>query len=54
MKYKIPFRQIYCETLSGWLHEVLWCFVVIPLFQSDIEQARAARVQAAAPGTGEA
>lgn len=31
MKYKIPFRPIYTETLRQWLAEVILCFVVYKL-----------------------
>lgn len=30
--YKIPFRQVYCESLIGWLKEMAWIFFVIKLF----------------------
>lgn len=26
--YKVPFRQVYCETLRGWLAEVILCHIV--------------------------
>lgn len=32
MKYKIPFRLIYTETLCQWLAEVILCFVVYKLW----------------------
>lgn len=35
--YKVPFRQIYCDSLLGWIREVVWCFVVMKLFRSDID-----------------
>ena len=29
--YKVPGRQVYCETLRQWLAEVVLCFVVYKL-----------------------
>lgn len=26
--YKVPFRQVYCETIGGWLASVWQCHVV--------------------------
>ena len=31
MKYKVPFRMVYTETLRQWLAEVILCFVVYKL-----------------------
>jgi hypothetical protein len=35
--YKVPGRSIVCDTIGGWIQEVLWCYVVMKLFKSDIE-----------------
>lgn len=32
MKYKIPFRSIYTETVFQWMLEIVWCFIVLKLF----------------------
>ena len=29
--YKVPFRQVYCETIRLWLAAVIRCFVVYKL-----------------------
>lgn len=36
--YKIPGRDIYCETLGGWFKEMLWVYVVRVFFRFDIEK----------------
>ena len=30
--FKVPFRQVYCDTFIGWLKAILWCHVVIRVF----------------------
>jgi hypothetical protein len=35
--YKVPGRSIYCDTLLGWVQEVIWCYVVMKLFKMDID-----------------
>lgn len=30
--YKVPFRSIYCDTISNWVSEIFWCFVVIKIY----------------------
>ena len=35
--YKIPGRQIYCDTIGGWIREMLWVYVVMKVFRSDID-----------------
>ena len=35
--YKIPFRSIYCDTIGGWIKEMIWVFIVMKIFKSDIE-----------------
>lgn len=37
MPYKIPGRSISCDTLRGWIQEMLWCYVVMKIFHKDIE-----------------
>lgn len=32
MKYKVPFRMVYCDTLVDWIRYTLWCHVVIKLW----------------------
>ena len=29
--YKVPFRQVYCETLRVWAASVIYCHVVLRL-----------------------
>jgi len=36
--YKIPRRQIYCDTFGAWVKEMLWVYIVIKFFKHDIEQ----------------
>ena len=35
--YKIPGRSIVCDTLGGWIHEMLWVYVVMKLFRKDLD-----------------
>lgn len=37
-RFKVPRRQVYCDTLQDWVHAVLWCHVVLRYFQRDLEQ----------------
>ena len=30
--YRVPFRQVYCDTIGSWLKETIWCHLVIKLF----------------------
>lgn len=30
--YKVPFRSIYCDTISSWVLEIFWCFVVLKIY----------------------
>lgn len=30
--WKVPFRQVYCDTFAGWLKSLLWIFVVMKVF----------------------
>lgn len=36
-KYKVPFRQVYCETLSLWLKETVWCHLVLRVFPHALD-----------------
>lgn len=38
--YKIPFRLVYCDTLGSWIKEMIWVFVIIKVFKSDIDAMR--------------
>jgi hypothetical protein len=38
MYYKIPFRQIYCETIRSWIREFVWVFVIYRLYGDYIHQ----------------
>lgn len=29
--YKVPFRQVYCETIRGWIAETIYCHVVLKI-----------------------
>ena len=35
--YKVPGRMIVCDTIGGWIHEVLWVYVVMKLFDKDLQ-----------------
>ena len=35
--YKVPGRMIYCDTIGAWFQEILWCYVVMKVFRTDIE-----------------
>jgi hypothetical protein len=34
--YKIPGRMIVCDTIGGWLKEMLWIYVIMKIFVEDI------------------
>jgi hypothetical protein len=34
---KVPFRQVYCDSVGSWLKAVLWCHVVIKVFPFVID-----------------
>lgn len=38
--YKVPFRDIYCDTLRSWIQETIWCHVILKVFKSDIDSYR--------------
>lgn len=35
--YKIPGRSIVCDTPLAWLKEMIWVYVVMKVFSSDID-----------------
>lgn len=35
--YKIPGRAIYCDTFLSWLQEMVWVYIVLKIFRSDID-----------------
>ncbi len=35
--YKVPRRDIYCNTILQWLLETTWCFVVIKVFPGAVD-----------------
>ena len=35
--YKIPGRQVYCESIAIWFRELAWIFIVQKLFAQDID-----------------
>lgn len=37
--YRIPRRSIYCETLGGWVREMVWVFFVIKIFPHCVDLA---------------
>lgn len=46
--YKIPGRSIVCGTPVEWLKEMIWAYVVMKVFRSDIDaitQQRGSNVQ---------
>lgn len=34
--YKIPGRSIYCGTISQWIKEMFWVYVIMKVFRDDI------------------
>lgn len=38
--YKIPFRDIYCDTLIGWLKELIWVFVILKIYPTAYDDGR--------------
>lgn len=38
MGYKIPRRQIWCDSIGSWLKEMAWVFIVYKIFGDYIEQ----------------
>lgn len=30
--WKVPGRQVYCESIASCIRETVWCHVVLPLF----------------------
>jgi hypothetical protein len=35
--WKVPGRSIVCDTPLRWLREIVWCYVIMKLFKSDID-----------------
>jgi hypothetical protein len=35
--YKVPGRRIYCDSLKSWFREILWCYIIMKVFKSDID-----------------
>ena len=35
--WKVPFRQIYCNTFKQWLKSTFWCHVVIKVFPHCVD-----------------
>jgi hypothetical protein len=35
--YKIPRRQVYCDTFGTWLKQMVWIFLVIKLFPHCVD-----------------
>lgn len=35
--YKIPGRSIVCDTIPTWIKEMIWVYVVMKAFRTDIE-----------------
>ena len=31
-RYRVPFRQVYCDTFGSWLKAILWCHVALRLY----------------------
>jgi hypothetical protein len=34
--YKIPGRMIVCDTVGSWIKEMLWVYVIMKVFKTDI------------------
>lgn len=50
LMYKIPFRQIWCDSIRSWCKEMAWVFIVMKLFRSDIQQMIGEPEMAPQPG----
>lgn len=35
--WKVPFREVYCDTFGAWVRETVWCHIVLRLFRADVE-----------------
>lgn len=35
--WKVPFRQVYCDSLRQWARAVFWCHVVVRIFPRAVE-----------------
>lgn len=35
--WKVPFRQVYCDTFGNWLRTTFWCHVVIKVFPHVVD-----------------
>lgn len=35
--FKIPGRDIYCDTIICWAQEMIWVYVIMKCFKRDIE-----------------
>ena len=51
--YKIPFRQVYCETLAGWIKEMIWIFFVLKLFPYSYDFCNEAEWRSAMGGSND-
>jgi hypothetical protein len=34
--YKIPNRNIFCDTIGGWIKEMIWVYIIMKIFKNDI------------------
>ena len=35
--YKIPGRSIICDSIGGWIKEMIWIYIVRKVFKNDID-----------------
>lgn len=35
--WKVPFRQVYCDTFWTWVRAIIWCHFVLRLFPNAVE-----------------
>ena len=35
--YKVPFRDIVCDSIGSWIKECIWVFIIMKVFKNDID-----------------
>jgi hypothetical protein len=52
--WKVPAREVYCDTFRSWLHMTIWCYIVLPYFRGELDlYAQAAVDRATGASYGE-
>jgi hypothetical protein len=36
--YKVPFREVYTDTVRSWAKETIWCHLVLRFFADYVDQ----------------